>query len=217
MTTWWKEHNAMVREHGVGAPLTDDAVTLLDEVEAAFAITGAATPGWPSPDVDHSDSRTYERVTEPERFAIVAARADAWVNVLTARGWATSRPRGVQWVLVPTRREAVPMVLKVTPNHGATFVTIGVGDPPLMLQEHPDCACDGCDIGSDSLLSGIDEEFFSIVDGSLEIVEGAGQRTLRTSFGGSRNTVSKLLPVRGVSGGPWGENWSPRRLIRASF
>lgn len=217
MTTWWEEHNAMAREHGVGVPLLDDAVTLLDDVEAAFASTGAATPGWPAPDVDHSDSRIYERGTEPERFAIVAARAEAWVSVLTARGWATSWTRGIQRVLVPARREAAHMVLHVNHNHGATFVTVGVGDPPFMLQEHPDCACDGCDMGSETLLQGIDEDIFSIVDGSLEVVEGAGQRTLRTSFSGARSTTSKRRPVRGVSGGPWGEGWSPRRLIKMSF
>lgn len=216
MTTWWEEHNALVREHGVGVPLLDDAMTLLDDVEAAFAVTGAATPGWSSPDVDRSDSSIYERVTEPERFEIAAARAEAWGKVLTARGWATSWTRGIQRVLVPARRAAVPMVFHVKHNHGATFVTVGVGDPPFMLQEHPDCACDGCDMGSESLLRGIDEDIFSVVDGSLEVVEGGGRRTLRTSFSGSHSTTSKRGPVRGVSGGPWGTDWAPRRLIKMS-
>ena len=74
MMTWWEEHNASVREHGVGRPLLDAAMALLDEVETAFAVTGAGTPGWPCPDGDGPAEEEYSRVTIPGRFSIVAAR-----------------------------------------------------------------------------------------------------------------------------------------------
>lgn len=220
MVTWWQEHNATVRDHGIGTPLLDAAVALLDDVEAVFSVTGAETPGWPTPDWDHEDRDDRdicERVTEPGRFTIVAARAEAWIRVLTERGWARSWTHGTRRVLVPVRPGAVPLVLDVRHNHGATFLAVGVGDPPFELQECPDCACDGCDMGSAVLLRGIDEDIFSVVDGSLELVEGAGRRTLRTSFGASRGPASGPRVVRGVAGGPWAEEWWPRRLVKASF
>lgn len=217
MTTWWEEHNAMVREHGAGRPLPEAAVALLDDVEAAFAVLAAPTPGWPAPSWDQTDEAIYSRVSEPGRFAIVAARAEAWIRTLNRRGWARSRTHGTRRVLVPVRRGAVPLVLDVRHNEGATFLGIGVGDPPLEIGEHPDCACDGCDMGSDSLLQGIDETIFSVVDGSLELVEGAGERTLRTSFGAARGSASRRRVVRGVAGEPWAEGWRPRPLTGRSF
>lgn len=212
MTTWWAEHNASVREHGVGTPLLDAAVALLDDVEAAFAVTGAQTPGWPAPDEDPTDEQ-YSQVTEPERFAIIAARAEAWSRVLVGRGWVQARTHGTRRLLVPHRRGAAPLVLNIVGNHGATFLRLFVGDPPMGVAEYPDCACDACDLGSDFLLREIDQDIFSAVDGSLEIVEGVGKKSLRTSFRGTWGMAGEET-VRGVAGGPWAEEWWPRRLVK---
>ncbi|MCZ4590043.1 DUF6226 family protein [Rhodococcus opacus] len=57
---------------------------LLDDVDAAFAVTGAHTPGWPNPyqDGPEPDEEAYERSTNPEKFLIVVARVRAWTKVL---------------------------------------------------------------------------------------------------------------------------------------
>ena len=57
---------------------------LIAAVDAAFVETGRGLSGWPDP---HPDRRPleeeYSRVTNPQRWAILAARAEAWFKALT--------------------------------------------------------------------------------------------------------------------------------------
>lgn len=80
----------------LSAPL----LALLDEVEAAFEETGADTPGWEDPHLEadgtSGDPRgeEYSRCLDPGKYRILWARAEAWVKVLTARGWADAVDAG---------------------------------------------------------------------------------------------------------------------------
>ncbi|AGF71466.1 DUF6226 family protein [Corynebacterium halotolerans] len=213
MTTWWAEHNASVRERGAGTPLLDAAVALLDDVETAFAVTGAHTPGWPDPhDGGPLPEEAYGRLTDTRRYAIVAVREAAWEKVLLDRGWARLEAAGERRTLTPHRPGAVPLVFDVLDNEGTTFLRISAGRPPVELTGHPDCACDGCDFGSEDLLEAIDQDIFSAVDGSLEIRVGAGKMGVRTSFRGSGPAPDHA--IRRIAAAPWAGEWSPRELIR---
>ncbi|MBK5221586.1 MAG: hypothetical protein JJE52_01655 [Acidimicrobiia bacterium] len=72
---------------------------LLTAVDAAFAITARDTPHWQGPDPmrerrDDEDSR----VTNPEKWRILGARADAWVVALQEDGLATvERNADILW------------------------------------------------------------------------------------------------------------------------
>jgi len=65
-----------------------DARELIREVEAAFAETGAATPGWPHPhpgDVRPAEEE-YSRESDPAKYRILGARVQAWSRALVATG-----------------------------------------------------------------------------------------------------------------------------------
>ena len=51
----------------------------------AFKVISASTPGWadPRPDGQPPEERDYENCTDPGRFRILAARAEAWTKALT--------------------------------------------------------------------------------------------------------------------------------------
>lgn len=96
---WWEAYNNGVRSlHDTGwadlsSMLSDDICALLSDVDAAFALTGAHTPGWPNPYQDGlaPDEHAYERVTDPDKFQIVEARARAWSHgalpPVSGHGW----------------------------------------------------------------------------------------------------------------------------------
>lgn len=74
-------------------------------------------------------------------------------------------------------------------------VTIAAGNPAVRLASRPDCACDGCDIGSADLLEDMDMWVLSVVDGSLEVDVTADHSAVRTSFkaGGAWSRISMNL------------------------
>ena len=137
--TWWHAENDALRAADEDDPsvseqlLSPELLALLDEVETAFAETGADTPGWEDPhltaDGEWRDSldEEYSRCLDPHKFRILWARAEAWTRVLTARGWADAAEVDdsgqVDWavlphadrhratVLRPRRQGALPLVL----------------------------------------------------------------------------------------------------------
>ncbi len=237
--TWWDDYNDGVRrlhETGWGADasvLSREIGELLDDVDAAFAVTGSATPGWPNPYWDGAapDEAEYERVSNPEKFLIVVARARAWTRVLLDRGWAREASRvdwalrpfdagGTETVLSPAADGAVPLVLTThTPvdcDHIFT-VTVAAGSPAVRLAEIPDCGCDACDRGSAELLEDMDRWVLSVVDGSLEVDVAADHSSVRTSLartsiGGHGGTVQHLDQPTAFTAAPWSANWTARPI-----
>ncbi|GAB2647910.1 hypothetical protein GCM10027068_29220 [Prescottella soli] len=213
---------------GDASVLSREIRELLDDVDAAFAVTGSATPGWPNPYWDGAapDEAEYERVSNPEKFLIVVARARAWTRVLLDRGWAREaahvdwalRPfdsGGTDTVLSPAADGAVPLVLTrhtpVDSDHIFT-VTVAAGDPAVRLAEIPDCGCDACDRGSAELLEEMDRWVLSVVDGSLEVDVAADHSSVRTSFGGHGGTVQHLDQPTTFTAAPWPTNWTARPI-----
>lgn len=167
-----------------------DAPTLLAAVEREFAVTGAATARWADPHPDGAAARDeeYSRVTDPAKYRIVAARAEAWARVLERSGLATREPlrdpstvwdeaaragdyarvaeRGT-W-LRPHAAGALPLLFALrSVDAPDNHLDVGAGDPPRLLDDVPDCGCDACDSGSAGLLEVIDDAVLDVVSGAL--------------------------------------------------
>ena len=58
-------------------------------VESAFAVTGRGLARWPDPHPDRSPlEEEYSRVSDPAKWRLVGARADAWCRALVETGLA---------------------------------------------------------------------------------------------------------------------------------
>ena len=164
-----------------------DSRTLRSEVDAVFAVRGADTPGWPDPHHGNREPRPeeYSRCPDPGKYRILAARADAWVDVLTSIGLADREPvedRGGAWRdatparatgrlvrLRPRRSGAIPLLFGFRAMQGVpdTVVDIGAGEPAVPLATVPDCGCDACDDGSAGILEVLDRQVLGVVSGDL--------------------------------------------------
>jgi hypothetical protein len=57
---------------------------LCGAVDEAFAVTGADTATWPDPHLeDDVRDDEYSRSVEPDKYRILAARAEAWTRALS--------------------------------------------------------------------------------------------------------------------------------------
>jgi len=155
-----------------------------------------AMPSWPNPHLGGASPRDeeYSRVTAPERYRIVHARAAAWVDALTRLVAVDAEPfeggsldteryrgsfdRGVR--LRSHRTGTLPLMLlerdvATTEGDGTLAVLlIGVVEPDLVLEDFPDCGCDACDSGSENLLGAIDDAIGSVVSGPFVVLRGTG-------------------------------------------
>lgn len=230
--SWWEDYNDRIlsaRETGWVKNellLSREMCELLDDVDAAFAVTGVQTPGWPNPNKDGLEpgEEAYERSTNPEKFLIVVARARAWTKVLLDRGWAREssnvdwalRPieaGGADTVLGPIAIGAVPLVLTThtpTDSDHPFNITIAAGYPAVRLASIPDCACDGCDSGSADLVKDMDMWVLSVVDGSLEVDVAVDHYSVRTSFRAEGGTVQNLNEPAEFTAAPWPAGWTAR-------
>jgi len=157
-------------------------------VTQRFDSNPSASERWNDPH-EHSDvgDEEYSRVTAPERYALVGARAMAWIDTLDNLQLATAQDADVpSWahdpanarsvLLTPSKTNALPVlvVLATMERIEDAVVTLAVGQPPVSIGMEPFCGCDACDSGSDHLLTSIDDMFTAIVDGSLLYAEGNG-------------------------------------------
>jgi hypothetical protein len=76
---------------------------LVTAVDAAFEVTGRGFAPWPTPHLDRSPLEDeYSRVTDPGKWRIVGARADAWLEALEDAGLAmVERAALVRWSVQP--------------------------------------------------------------------------------------------------------------------
>ncbi|MEU6388467.1 DUF6226 family protein [Streptomyces sp. NPDC046939] len=209
-------------------------------VTEAFARTGADTPPWPDPHADRDvRDEEYERCTRPEKYRILAARAQAWSRALRASGLAVAEEavdpakvwRGAVDVPVvdavrlrPARADALPLVFGYAAVDGVprTALVIGAGEPAVQVGLLPDCGCDACDDGSDSLLEAVDELVTAVVTGAFTHVDaGRGRAIVATGnddwsasdWDDERFPVGEALaaaragrsPYEVVRGAPWAE------------
>lgn len=235
--TWWRERNRQLRESpwGDDASLLPERVCeLLDDVEAAFTITGEGTPSWPGRPMDQSPAEDeYSRCLDPGKFRILRSRIDAWVTVLIERGWAqlstdqSSEPRGdfersvTTLALHPTSEAqaggAVPLTFLVDDSadpETTLNVEVYAGEPPYMLIELPGCGCDACDSGSVWLLEELDQWTLSVVDGSV-CVDPSGVWQVQTSFGAhgsSGQSARGSAAPAAFTAAPWAPGWDPLHI-----
>ena len=154
---------------------------LLDAVDEAFAVTGHGLAPWPDPHPDRMPrDEEYSRLSDPAKWRIVGARADAWLIALPAAGLAeVERNAAIRWEappgavvsradrLVPHVADGLPLIaarshLGPVDDGG---VTLGVGDPAVPIGWIPDCGCDACDSGSQDVLDELDDAIVGVVSG----------------------------------------------------
>ena len=138
-------------------------------------------------------------MTDPAKWRIVGARADAWLMALTNAGVsAVETDVEVNWLQPPgptiTRADRAtspgPGTLPLIVAHSRlediddAGVTIGVGDPALSVGWLPHCGCDACDDGSQSELDQLDAWFAGVVQGTFRLLSQGDRRIMVIDDGG---------------------------------
>lgn len=156
--------------------------------EVADRYAALALPSWPDPHADRAPSESeYERVSDPQRYRIVAARARLWAEVLAEAGAAvaevpleTVTPDGEtapgQTVLVHRALRVDPpagvdgaaplwLVESLTPAGPETLpvLHLSAGRVEDLRARFPFCGCDACDDGSDRLLDELDDAITRVI------------------------------------------------------
>jgi Family of unknown function (DUF6226) len=207
-----------------------DLDTVRARVATAFAETGVATRAWPDPHPDRQPaSDEYSRCSDPAKYRVVGARAQAWVRALTELGLATAAPAAevqaawrdgapgprdagsvrAEWVR-PVRTDAVPLLVCFRGFGGGTdnVVTLGAGSPAVEVATVPDCGCDACDSGSADLLEDFDEHVLDVVTGDFTHVTTRGGTAVGRRNGWSASGLSgpglvqRLLDEARAGGSP---------------
>jgi len=163
---------------------------LLAAVEREYAaLAPRSSASWPDPHEGGSPSQDeYSRVTEPARYRIVGARADAWARALVSLELATEErtdaPAGWRGPVGATASRLVPHAAGALPlivvrgefeNTPDTVVVLHAdAAEPLYLGIEPDCGCDARDRGSEDLLEAIDDLYIDVIAGDFVHVSGPG-------------------------------------------
>jgi hypothetical protein len=178
---------------------------LREQVAVSYGRLGM--PAWPNPHPGMASPREeeYSRITEPERYGIVHARARVWADrlgdvpgveaetlasaPLDDEGHLGRFDRGVR--LTSPRPGTLPLLLLERdgrlPDLEASLAVphISVVWPQIAVQMVPDCGCDACDLGSDDLLYVIDETIGNVIGGPFVALLGKGWHALWHPGGGS--------------------------------
>ena len=194
---------------------------LVMAVDEAFAVAGRGHVQWPDPHATRGPADDeYSRVTNGEKWRIIGARTDAWLNVLGDVGLATiERDVSVAWRsepgtqisradrAVPRRAGAVPLVIARSAVGGVSDagVTLGVGDPAECVACIPHCGCDACDSGSANELSEVDRVVIGVVLGTFRrLTAGRRQITQFDDSGWSASGAFRRREVDAVLADPRG-------------
>jgi hypothetical protein len=197
---------------------------LLAAAEAAFGVTGRGFRSWPDP---HPGLRTprdeeYSRVTDPGKWRIVGARAEAWLVALVDAGLAVlERDAEVRWQaaapgpvisrtdrLVPHAAGALPLVVARSriDDVADAGVTLGAGHPAVCVRFIPDCGCDACDSGSQDVLDELDRSVLDIVLGGFRhLSRGEVVITVRRDGWSATGTGSRDVRRAIAEPGGWDE------------
>ena len=187
-------------------------------VAASFELLNL--PSWPNPHPGLISPReeVYSRVTNPERYRVVHARAGVWAAVLkdalgarsenlvpapgAGEGNSEAFDRGIR--LTSHQPKALPLLLleRDVPQQigGGTLAVlhIGVVRPDVVLETQPDCGCDACDSGSSDLLEAIDATIRHVVGGPFVVLRGNRWRAQWHPGGGSAGGEGSVPDFRAV-------------------
>ena len=125
-TTQQKTKTHTLRKtQGESARAVHSVVELIASVDAAFVETGRGLAGWEDPHPGRMPLvEEYSRLTNPQKWGILGARAEAWLKALAAAGLAEIEPdAGVVWEEQP--RVDVVRVQRALP--------LGIGAIPLIF------------------------------------------------------------------------------------
>lgn len=173
------------------------------DVEREFAVTGAATPGWPDPHPDRDPAEEeYSRCEDPGRYRILDTRVEAWIRALDGRGLARVTEVGHdRWLddegspvtregvrrVVPARLGGLALLLVTTEVDGEPVgLDLGLSAPDrptVLLAMLPDCGCDACDSGSADLLEELDGWFLTVARGGVVHARTRRENITRTVDG----------------------------------
>jgi hypothetical protein len=237
--TWWQDWNEAMRAGSTqspplnGEPLSAGLTELLTDVDRAFDRLSDVTSGWDDPHVEEDGSHRapevneYSRCADSQKYRILWARADAWLQVIDQRGWAVlvadsdwalepRLPVTALTVLQPEAAGAARLVLARTvggEDGTCPGILIAVGEPSVPIVELPQCGCDACDDGSAALLEQVDIAVLSTIDGSVRIELTRNSLSVRTSFGGHSNSpIDRPAHTMAFRTGPWARDWYPRTV-----
>jgi Family of unknown function (DUF6226) len=162
-----------------------DVTDLLAAVDDAFLGTSRGLRQWDDPHRGEMPAdEEYSRCTDPARWRIIGARADAWIEALTGSGVATvERDVALAWpndvplprrcdLLVPSADGTLALALGRTgiDDVADAGVVVGVAGADRLLAVLtflPDCGCDACDSGSANELTVLDDAIGSVVSGTF--------------------------------------------------
>lgn len=163
-----------------------DIAPPLDAVTSRYAAWGL--PAWPDPWPEREpDVAAYSRLTDPLRYEILFRRADAWLAVLGEVPGITVEPLddpGLSTSGQPLARGrrvasdkpgALPCFV-LERDEPMPVVAFALGEPDVLLEQQPDCGCDACDGGSESLLRVVDELFVEVLTSPVVVLRGADGR-----------------------------------------
>lgn len=194
------------------------AYAVLRAADRHFAQRPDPTPGWTPPHPHRMPlEEEYSRCPDPGKYRIVAERADAWVAALSALGLgeteelapsALPREGDDPWLRVtrvrPSRPGAAPLLIARRGFGGASenLVAIGAGEPAGLLDPGlPDCGCDACDDGSQSLLAALDQAVLVVLGGGVLQVRSGDREVTRTFDGWSGSgSLERGAPERWLAG-----------------
>lgn len=173
---------------------------LIELVEREFARPSRGLDRWPDPHPDRQPAdNEYSRVTDARRYRIVGARADSWAAVAVELDLAVTHDR-VEWadpppthlrrpyVVVPKAIGAMPIVIArhQLGDCDDAGLTLGAGEPSIVIDFLPDCGCDACDSGSDDLLEVVDRWLSAVITGRYRRLSKGDQ--VITVVGDSRSS-----------------------------
>lgn len=194
---------------------------LLGAVNLAFEVTGRGMASWADPHPDRSPLDVeYSRLTEPSRWRIIGARADAWLAALVDAGLARrGLSADVRWRvpprtgisrsdrLLPRASGALPLVVSRSRlgDLGDAGVTLGAGDPAVCVAWFPECGCDACDSGSRDVVDELDAHMLGIVSGGFRrLAAGGSEITVIGDGGWSASNLSPRHDVERILAGATG-------------
>jgi hypothetical protein len=177
------------------------AAVLLPAVEAAFSRLRGDLADWPAPHPEGPPpaGEGHRRTSDPDRYRLLGARADAWVDAVVGAGLGSATPvppDGIAWVgneyLRPTRASVLrgrdgtlPVVVAWAPidRAGDALVLVGVGEPTHLLDRQPGVGPDLWDTGSADLLGALDDAFVLALSGGVHVVQ-EGDRVVTRALNG---------------------------------
>lgn len=157
------------------APRPDWFDDLSGEVETAFEVVGASTPGW----------------ADPEAWIGALRGADDWLRVQRLDPAVAG---GLSLVVATTMAYGASFGFD-----------LGIADDargPVYLDSVPDCGCDACDLGSADLLETLDGWILTVARGGVLHARGDDGQATRTIDGWqsqSRGTHDRTSHVVDVS------------------